>query len=142
MDYNDIERSMLKNIREIQRGTYLFENEDLEKDLTSDNDSVKPNDNDYQTEIKKFKTQITSRVEISTFLIYPETNNVVFGGVFNDITGFSFEMSLSEKDGLYINCENLQINDDITQRLQKLNGYYKNWSEEWANKVISEYKNS
>lgn len=105
------------------------------------NEVVEPSELDYTDEVKKFKSQISSRVEITTFNIYPESNNVVFGGVFNDVSSLHFEMSLSEKDGLYINADNLQITDDIVNRIQKLNGYYKNWSEEWANKVISDYKN-
>lgn len=136
MDNYEIERNMFSNIRKIKRGDFLFEQEEGE------NNSIQPNENDYQTEIKKFKTQISSRVDINTFLIYPESKNVVFGGTFNDINEFSFEMSLSEKDGLYISTSNLQLNDDIVQRMHKLNGYYKNWAEEWANKVISEYKNN
>lgn len=138
MESSEHTRSMLKNIRKIKR-EQLLEQESINNENDAQ-EGIKPNDQDYQTEIKKFKTQISPRVEVTTYLIYPETKNVVFGGKFNDITEFSFEMSLSEKDGLYINTNNLQITDDIVTRIQKLNGYYKNWADEWSNKVISEYK--
>lgn len=137
MDNYEIERDMFRYIRRRNR---LVEQSENTGDEANENDVIKPNNQDYQDEIKKFKSQITSRVDVETFLIYPETNNVVFGGKFNDLTEFSFEMSLSEKDGLYINTNNLQITDDIVNRIQKLNGYYKNWAEEWSNKIISEYK--
>lgn len=104
-------------------------------------DAVQPNDYDYQEEVKKFKTQITSRVEIKTFNVYPNTNNVIFGGTFTDFTGLNFQMSLDEKDGLYINSEALQVTDDVVERITKLSGYYKNWADEWANKVIANYSN-
>lgn len=127
----DYTRQILTTIRESNN---LNENE-------TPNESVQPNDFDYQEEVKKFKSQISSRVEITQFSIYPTTKNVIFGGVFSDIHNLKFQFSLEEKDGLYINADALKLDDDAVERLNKLSGYYKNWADEWANKVISNYAN-
>lgn len=131
MKQEEIYKGMLKTIR------ILNENEVNLKQMGG----IQPNDQDYQEEISKFKSQITPRVDITRFEIYPKTKNVIFGGTFNDISGFNFEFSLEESDGLYINTDAVKLSDDVVTRINKLSGYYKNWADEWANKVITDYAN-
>jgi hypothetical protein len=47
---------------------------------------------------------------------------------------------LEDTEGLYINASNLQLTDEVMTRLQRLKGFYKNWADEWSNKLATEYK--
>lgn len=125
IDEHDMTKKMLNIIRE---------------NANPANDSIDLNGPELKSEQTKFMDQITPRVDFNVFKIYPNANNVVFSGKFQDMNGMEFQMSLEETDGLYINVSNLQMTDEALKRLQVLRGYYKNWANEWANKLASEYK--
>jgi len=49
-------------------------------------------------------------------------------------------MSLRSDDGLTITVENLKIDNDTITVLNKLNGFYTNWSKAWATKINTSYQ--
>lgn len=113
-----------------------------ESENESDGSDLEPNEADKKEELEKFGSQITSRVNINSFNIYPKENNVTFGGSFTDIEGFTFLYDLKSVDGVYISTNNVQITETVLDRIKKLRGYYLNWSEEWAKKIINDYGNN
>jgi len=133
---HDFTRKMLGVIREDRsnKGKLL-------KEGAGDNEGITPNQEELNQEYSKFRETISSRVEFTTFKIYPEVNNVIFGGKFQDLDGMEWQFSLEEKNGLYITSNNLQVDDEVIRRIQKLKGYYDNWADDWANKITTEYKN-
>jgi len=137
MDYNE-EREINKKMIETSKRILSGGNKKLLKESTEG--VMAPTQADYQAETSKFKSMITNRVEFTTFNIYPEVNNAVFGGVFQDIAGFEWQFSLETKDGLYITTNNLQTTDDVVARVKMLKGYYDAWADEWADKLATEYK--
>jgi hypothetical protein len=91
-------------------------------------------------EQKKFFDTVSPKVQFKSFKIYRKERNVVMSGTFQDMGGMEFTMSLKEADGLTIGVDNLTLNQDSIDVLNKLHGYYKNWSTEWSTAINTEYK--
>ena len=91
-------------------------------------------------EQKKFMETVSPKVQFKAFKIYRKERNVVMSGIFQDMGGMEFTMSLKESDGLTIGVDNLTVNQDSMDILNKLYGYYKNWATEWATAINTEYR--
>lgn len=136
MDYND-ERDIIKKMI----STISTKKKLIKENVSSESNGVEPTEDDYREEIGSFKAQITQLVDFTTFNIYPEVDNVIFGGVLKEYVGFEFQFSLDTKDGLYITTNNVQLSEDLLLILKKLKAYYDKWKEKWAEKIITDYKN-
>jgi len=134
-DEYDTTKNMLEAIREgkTTQGQLLTEEE---------NDVIKLEGAERKEEEDKFRDVIGQRVEFTVFNIYPSANNVVFGGRFQDLGGAEWQFSLEEDDGVYITSNNMKLTSSAVEKLQRLKGYYENWSEEWAQKLATEYRQS
>lgn len=160
---NDMTRKMLDALRSgdsIQRSRMIEESDEFETtrkmlDVLNEaksrpdgyliteeveSDVIKLEGSELKDEQDKFRDVIGQRVEFGVFNIYPEANNVVFGGRFQDMGGLEWQFSLEEDDGVYITGSNIKLTTSAVDRLQRLRGYYENWSEEWAQKLASEYR--
>jgi len=115
---------------------------------TSDegNDVISPSENDsvYREEIKKFGDTIDPRVKITKFKIYPNARNVEFEGrldsginFFMSIKAMKLSISITDENG---SPQRIYVDEMIISTIQKLDGYYKNWSNEWAKKLQTENK--
>lgn len=146
MNQHDMTRRMLQTIRETQKpktlGFLMENNFETAADAQSPNsdDSIQPSQEEIAQEQQKFREVVGPRVEFTTFNIYPQAGNVVFGGKFQDMDGLEWQFTLEETDGLYITVNNMQVSDDVVTRIQKLRGYYDNWAGDWSNKLATEYK--
>lgn len=96
-------------------------------------------DAELKEEEDKFRQSVHNRVKFNTFKLYPDSQNVEWSGEFTD-NRIEWNYSLDDSQGVYISCELTQLRDDTLQVLKKLNGYYKAWSNEWANRIAEEYK--
>jgi hypothetical protein len=134
----EITKNMLKTIREVQSNGKKL----LKENSNNEQDSIQLSGEELNQEQSKFRDVITSRVEFTSFNIYPQAGNVVFGGKFQDMDNMEWQFSLEETDGLYITSNNMQVSDDVVNRIQKLKGYYDNWASEWSNKLATEYKSN
>ena len=95
---------------------------------------------ELKEEEKKFRDTVTPRVKFNRFKLYPEAQNVEFSGEFTD-NRVEWFFSLDDTQGVYVTTDMLQLREDTMKLLQKLIGYYKTWSEEWANRIAEEYEN-
>ena len=95
---------------------------------------------EIQEEERKFRDTITPRVKFDDFRLYPKAQNVEWSGEFTD-SRIEWFYSLDDTRGVYITADLLQLSDDILKQIQKLVGYYKTWSDEWANRIAEEYQN-
>lgn len=132
-------RNMLNLIREgkLTKGLLLNEIENAEEPSGSNTDgAIQPSSADVKAEQSKFMQIVGPRVEFTAFNIYPNDNNVVLAGNFDNGLGWQF----SKKDGLYINADNIKIDSDTSEMLRKLYAYYSNWSDEWSQRLNSEFK--
>lgn len=136
IDEHDITKRMLNTIRENtgvdQNGTNGSEQDGVIQ-LTGE---------ERTAEEQKFREIIDASTQFSVFNVYPEANNVVFGGTIQGMGGMEFQMTLEDSNGLYITGNNLQITDEVADKLKKLKGFYDNWKAEWFQKLATEYKAS
>lgn len=130
IDEHDMTKKMLSIVREHK---IITENTPVSEGIDLSGPELKE-------EQKKFRETISPRVDFSVFKIYPQASNVVFAGKFQDMNGMEWEFTLSETNGIYIKVNNLQLTKEAVVIIQKLFGYYQVWSNEWANKLATEYK--
>lgn len=133
MAYNDplrdITREMLDKMYESNTKKIIKEEFDERIELRED---------ELREEEKKFRETVYPRVEFKKFFIYPKASNVEWSGKF---TTFDLEWvySLDSTNGIYISGDLFKLDDDTMGILKKLVGYYETWSNEWANKLASDY---
>jgi hypothetical protein len=96
---------------------------------------------ELKEEEDKFRQTVHNRVKFNTFKLYPESQNVEWSGEFTD-NRIEWNYSLDDSQGVYISCELTQLREDTLKVLQKLSGYYKTWSDEWATRIAEEYNPS
>jgi hypothetical protein len=131
---HDITKRMIDTLRRINEGD-------------EDSDVITPAKNDpvYQEEHKKISDTVDPRVNITKFKIFPKDRDVQFEGRFD--TGINFFMStramklsisITDPEGKPIK---IFVDADLISTIQKLNGFYENWTREWAQKLNSEYNN-
>ena len=110
------------------------------------NDVISPSEDssEYKDEAKKLADTVDPRVQITKFKIYPRDRDVQFEGRLD--SGVNFFMSIKAmKLSISITDENgkpkiIYVDNELIATIQKLNGYYDNWSKEWAQKLNTEYK--
>jgi len=142
MNQHDETRKILELIRENKRKVtssdspkVLITEQQLNVQEEKDLDKV-----ESQEEERKFRETITPRVKFDDFRLYPKAQNVEWSGQFTD-SRIEWFYSLDDTRGVYITADLLQLNDEVLKQIQKLVGYYKTWSDEWANRIAEEYQN-
>ena len=80
----------------------------------------------------KFADENSEDAESNPLVYYPKTGNLVFTGSIPSMSKLRFQFSLNDvTNAPYIFVDGLALTDDVINIIQKLNGYYKNWREEW-----------
>lgn len=130
---HDITKKMLNTIRE---------NTGVDQNGAGQDGVIELNGEERNAEEQKFREIIDASTQFNVFNIYPEANNVVFGGVIQGMGGIEFQMTLEDTNGLYITGSNIQITDEVAEKIKKLKGFYDNWKAEWFQKLATEYKGS
>lgn len=111
-----------------------------------DKDVITPSEGDdvYNSELKKISDTVDPRIQVTKFKIYPKDRDVQFEGRLD--SGINFFMSTKAMK-LVISITDDQdralkifVDSDLISSIQKLNGYYENWTREWAQKLNTEYK--
>ena len=108
------------------------------KDVGEGEDAIKVTGPDLSDEQDKL-TDIEATAQITSITVYPESNNAVMTGTISGMNDAQFQFTLIENDGCYITANSLQLSKDNVSVLSKLQGYYSNWSKEWAIKIRKEY---
>lgn len=112
-----------------------YETADTNEDTSSEQDLDRA---EMKEEEDKFRQTVHPRCEFYKFKIYPSSQNAEFSGKFTD-SQIEWFYSLDDTRGVYITTDMLQLRDDTLETIKKLVGYYKTWSDEWANRVAEEY---
>lgn len=123
IDEHDMTKKMLNIIRE----------------GTSTNDAVDVVGTELKSEQSQFMQIVSKSVQFNSFKVYPNTRNAILTGTISDLN-LQFQCTLEGINGLYINVNNMQLSDDTMEVLQHLTGYYKRWHDEWAQKLVTDYK--
>lgn len=142
---------------DIMRGGFkplLKENEEPVSNEPITNDMVDPTESDdvvtpvagdavFNDELQKLRDTVSPRIKITSFKIYPTDENVIIDGVMeykeSEGTGITFKMSLAAGD-VETTMNDIELNDNISDLLHKLKGYYENFRLEWSKKLPNEYR--
>lgn len=116
--------------------------EPVKDDGEAKEDVIELSPEEMKEEKDKFRDNVDSRVEFHSFKVYPKSKNAVFAGTFEGMGGMHWQFTLEAKDGIYVSVDNLQLDEDSFETLQKLRGHYENWADEWSEKVVEEYAGS
>ena len=151
------EHDMTKKMMDIMRGGFkplLKENEEPVANEPITNDMVNPTEADdvvtpvagdavFNDELQKLRDTVSPRIKITSFKIYPTDENVIIDGVMeykeSEGTGITFKMSLAAGD-VETTMNDIELNDNISNLLHKLKGYYENFRLEWSKKLPNEYR--
>jgi hypothetical protein len=135
LDEHDMTKSMLNIIRK----SSINENQERIGRLITEgtNDVIKVEDEELGEEASKFNDMVGG-VNFKQYEVYPQDRNVVLIGELDN--GIEFKFSKKEQ-APYINANNLRLDAETLDTIKKLQGYYVNWSTDWAEK-ITDYTHS
>jgi hypothetical protein len=151
MKENINEHDMTKRMMDIMRGGFkplLTENEEPVVDSpkpSESNDVITPVSGDaiFNEELQKLRDTVSPRIKITSFKIYPTDENVIIDGVMeykeSEGTGITFKMSLAAGE-VETTMNDIELNDNVSDLLHKLKGYYENFRLEWSKKLPNEYR--
>jgi hypothetical protein len=151
MEKNINEHDMTKKMMDIIRGGYksrLITEADeqnptaepeMKPDVGDQKDTLSPKKGDavFNDEYKKLSEIVDPSVEITNFKIYPiDKNAIIEGNILNNRAQFKMELS---EDEAKVDTGTIGLNDDNNEILKKLQGYFKNWKNEWSKKITTEF---
>lgn len=133
---HDITKNMLSRIRE--NDFQQQDNTGMETDTEQKtNDVVAVESDELSDEASKLRDMVGG-VDLKLYEVYPKDNNVVMVGILDNGIEFKF----SKKEGApYVNMDNMRLDVETVEIIKKLQGYYVNWIQYWAEK-ISEYSHT
>lgn len=154
MKENINEHDMTKKMMSILRGGYQSKlikedvnqetNQELKPVADDQKDTLAPTKGDavFNDELKKLQDIVDPSAQISNFKIYPSDRNVFIEGRLlegqAEDSGIMFRMELKNRD-IETSMNNIELDDDVSGVLNRLQGYYKNWCNEWAKKITTEF---
>lgn len=105
-------------------------------------DDPKFGTNVLTTQIDSFKTSVYSGAKFSKanegdpesnpLVYYPNTGNLVFSGTIPALSDMKFQFSLNDiTNAPFIFVNGLSLTKNVISTLNKMNGFYENWKEEW-----------
>lgn len=112
----------------------------------ADSDVITPSEDSsvYKDEAKKLADTVDPRVQITKLKIYPRDRDVQFEGrldsginFYMSVKAMKLSISITDESG---NVKMVYVDNQLLNTIQKLNGYYENWTREWAQKLNTEYK--
>jgi len=90
----------------------------------------------FQETMDDFTNEVSELVDFNTLNLYP--NNVEWSGKIQDLD-IEFFFSIGETNGVYINGDMININDEFVEFTTKLRTYYEKFKAKWS-KVIANRK--
>lgn len=144
-NYNDDIRMMLENIRALQNNEKELIKEEIEgnDDAIAITDDPRFGQNALTNQIDQFKNAVESgaqftkpgegKVSESPLIFIPSSNNLIFSGTIPCLNNMKFQFVLKTNtgNGCFIWADEMILNKDNIQILNKLFGFYSNWREQW-----------
>lgn len=90
----------------------------------------------FQETMDDFVAEVSDLVDFNTLNLY--SNNVEWSGKIQDLD-IEFFFSIGETNGVYINGDMININDEFVEFITKLRTYYEKFKTKWS-KVIANRK--
>lgn len=80
----------------------------------------------------KFANADADKPKSSPLVFFPKTGNLIFSGSIPALSNLKFQFSLNDVTSApYVFVDGLALTDETIKVLNKLNGFYKNWCDEW-----------
>ena len=109
-------------------------------DTASDDGVIEISGEEKKAEEDKLKEVVgETMIQFNVFNVYPEANNVVFGGQFQGYGGLQFQFTLEDTNGFYITANNVQVTTELLTMMQKLKGYYEGWKGDMS-ELLTDYQ--
>ena len=97
----------------------------------------------FNDELKSLMDTVDKSARISSFKIYPSDNNVIIEGTMqkrqDSDSGIHFKLELLAGE-VKTTMSGIDLNDNVSEILKKLKGYYSVWAEKWDGQIM-EYQN-
>lgn len=90
----------------------------------------------FQESMDDFTNEVSDLVDFNTLNLF--SNNVEWSGKIQDLD-IEFFFSIGETNGVYINGDMININDEFVEIITKLRAYYEKFKTKWS-KVIANRK--
>lgn len=140
----DITKQMLNRLNESPKKISLIkENENQnEDDAIAITDDAKFGEQVLTNQMSAFRQSVHGGAKFanakpdnpksSPLVFFPNTGNLIFSGSIPALSNLKFQFSLNDvTNAPYIFVDGLALTDETIKTLNKLNGFYKNWCEEW-----------
>lgn len=144
----DVAKSMISHIKNVNESVerkkkFLKESSDKRKNdpiaITNDpkfgQNVLKNQIDSFRKSVSggaKFSDENSDDAESNPLVFYPESGNLIFSGSIPSMSGLKFQFSLNDMTNApYIFVDGLAVTEDVITMINKLNGYYKNWKEEF-----------
>lgn len=137
LNEHDMTKAMLNTIRNSNLNENVSRSGGLLTENYGNNDVVKVEEDELGEEAAKLRDMVGG-VDLKLYEVYPKERNVVMVGVLDN--GIEFKFSKKEQ-APYINVDNMRLDSETVEVIKKLQGYYVNWTQYWAEK-ITEYTQS
>jgi hypothetical protein len=147
---NDITRTILNKVRSLQESHEISKEKSMLNEAIDSNenaiaitDDPRFGQNALTNQIDQFRSAVESgaqftkpgegKVSESPLIFMPSTNNLIFSGTIPCLNNLKFQFVLKTNtgNGCFVWADELILNKDNIQILNKLYGYYLNWKDAW-----------
>lgn len=147
---NDITRTILNKVRSLQESHEISKEKSILNEAIDSNenaiaitDDPRFGQNALTNQIDQFRSAVESgaqftkpgegKVSESPLIFMPSTNNLIFSGTIPCLNNLKFQFVLKTNtgNGCFVWADELILNKDNIQILNKLYGYYLNWKDAW-----------
>lgn len=142
----DYTRDILNKIRNIQENNtsekcLLKEEDEKKSDAIAITDDPRFGQSVLSSQIEQFRTSVDSgaqftkpgKVSESPLIYLPDEGNLIFSGTIPRLNNlkFQFKLRTNTGEGCFVWCDGLILSDENMRTLYKLQGFYKNWKNQW-----------
>lgn len=149
-NHNDITRTILNKVRSLQESHEISKEKSMLNEAIDSNenaiaitDDPRFGQNALTNQIDQFRSAVESgaqftkpgegKISESPLIFMPSTNNLIFSGTIPCLNNLKFQFVLKTNtgNGCFVWADELILNKDNIQILNKLYGYYLNWKDAW-----------
>jgi len=129
-DYDMMKGMLAKTRRLVNEGMQAMAPEAVPQESGGGAQSLTPEE--LRSEIQRFQNSVSFQVQFNDFVLNGTESH--WSGYLTD-QQLQFDFTLDNADGCYISCEMVQLNQAAVETIQKLFGYYKEWSTRWREEL-------
>jgi len=102
---------------------------------------VQPSETDIAANQEEFRQTVAMDAKFKEFNILVDAGNVIFNGSIPGICEWEFEYQNREGAQIAI-PQQITMTNDVMEMLNKMNGAFENWRNEWSTKLLEYQKDA